>query len=96
VANTPVVVVFQEKSATGIDGGGEKPGKAFLTAHGYTLPSLLDPRMEVTRKFGVCAVPTTYVMNRARRVVAQGLALTAGWPAQGEGLKGGSRAAPTN
>ena len=68
--NTDVVILL-----ISIDGGGEGTVKAFLTAHSYTVPSLLDPRMKVARKFGVRAVPTTYVVNRAGRVVAQGFGL---------------------
>jgi len=56
-----------------LDGTGEKAVKPFLTEHGYTVPTLVDPHMEVARQFGVRAVPTTVVVNRAGAVVARGM-----------------------
>lgn len=55
-----------------IDGGGMKPVQAFLAKHQYTFPALVDMRMDVARKFGVRAVPTTFVMNRQGAIVAHG------------------------
>src|ERR671931_144070 len=56
-----------------LDGTGEKAVQPFLAAHGYTVPALVDPRMEVARAFGVRAVPTTIVVNRAGAIVARGM-----------------------
>jgi peroxiredoxin len=55
-----------------IDGTGERAVKPFLAAHGYTIPALVDPRMDVARALGVRAVPTTIVVNRAGMIVARG------------------------
>ncbi len=56
-----------------IDGTGEKAVKSYLADHGFTIPILLDARMEAARKFGVRAVPTTYVVNRSGMIVARGI-----------------------
>jgi hypothetical protein len=56
-----------------LDGTGERAVKPFLAEHGYTVPALVDPRMEVARAFGARAVPTTMVVNRAGAIVAQGM-----------------------
>ena len=55
-----------------IDGTGERAVAPFMTAHGYTFPSLVDQRMEVARAFGMRLVPTTYVVNRAGVIVGAG------------------------
>ena len=56
-----------------IDGAGEKAVKSYIAEHGFTIPILLDPRMETARKFGVRAVPTTYIINRVGMIVARGI-----------------------
>jgi peroxiredoxin len=56
-----------------LDGTGERAVKPFLAAHGYTVPALVDPRMEVARAFGARLVPTTMVVNRAGQIVARGM-----------------------
>ena len=56
-----------------IDGAGEKAVKSYIAEHGFTIPILLDARMETARKFGVRAVPTTYIINRAGVIVARGM-----------------------
>ena len=56
-----------------LDGSGERAVKPFLAEHGYTVPALVDPRMEVARAFGVRGVPTTIVVNRAGAIVARGM-----------------------
>ena len=55
-----------------IDGTGERAVAPFMTAHGYTFPSLVDQRMEVARQFGMRLVPTTYVLNREGVIVGAG------------------------
>jgi peroxiredoxin len=55
-----------------IDGQGERAVGPFMTAHGYTFPSLVDQRMDVARKFGIRLVPTTYVVNREGVIVGAG------------------------
>ncbi len=66
--DTDVVVL-----AISLDGTGEKAVKPFLAEHGYTMPTLVDPRMEVARQFEVRMVPTTVVVNRAGAIVARGM-----------------------
>jgi peroxiredoxin len=65
--DTDVVVL-----AISVDGGGIQTVKSYVMKHGYTIPALLDTGMEVARKFGVRAVPMTYVVNRQGVVVASG------------------------
>jgi peroxiredoxin len=55
-----------------VDGGGLKTVQAYVDKHGLTVPTAVDSRMEVARKFGVRAVPTTYIINRQGMVVAGG------------------------
>ena len=59
--------------AISLDGAGERAVKPFLAEHGYTMPTLVDPRLEVARQFGVRMVPTTVVVNRAGTIVARGM-----------------------
>lgn len=67
---------FKEQDAAiltiSIDGTGQRAIKPFMTQHGYTFPSLLDPGMGLARKFGVRLVPTTYVLNREGMIVGAG------------------------
>jgi peroxiredoxin len=67
---------LQDKDAVmltiSLDGGGIQTVKPYVIQHGYTMPALVDSGMEVARKFGVRAVPTTYVINRQGMVVASG------------------------
>ena len=65
--DTDVVVL-----AISVDGGGIQTVKSHVIQHGYTVPTLVDNGMEVARKFGVRAVPMTYVVNRQGMVVASG------------------------
>jgi peroxiredoxin len=58
--------------AISVDGGGTQTVQSYLTKNGYSLPALMDTGMEVARKFGVRAVPTTYVIDRQGMVVASG------------------------
>jgi peroxiredoxin len=55
-----------------VDGTGARAVAPFMTAHGYTFPSLVDQRMAVAREFGMRLVPTTYVMNREGVIVGAG------------------------
>lgn len=68
--------LFREKDIAvltiSIDGQGERAVAPFMTAHGYTFPSLVDQGMEVARKFGMRLVPTTYVLNREGVIVGAG------------------------
>jgi peroxiredoxin len=68
--------LFREKDVAiltiSIDGLGERAVAPYMTAHGYTFPSLVDQRMEVARKFGMRLVPTTYVLNREGMIVGAG------------------------
>ena len=55
-----------------IDGGGKKTVQSYIAERAVTVRTLVDPRMEVARKFGVRAVPTTFVVDRSGAVVAVG------------------------
>ncbi len=58
-----------------IDGGGLPTVKRFMDKKDYTIPALLDADMETARAFGARGVPSTFVVDRQGRVVAQGSAL---------------------
>ena len=58
--------------AISIDGGGIQAVKSYVMKYAYTVPALVDTGMEVARKFGVRAVPTTYIIDRQGMVVASG------------------------
>jgi peroxiredoxin len=58
--------------AISIDGTGMKAVAPYVTRHGYTMPTAIDPEMQVARKFGVRGVPTTFIINRQGEVVAGG------------------------
>lgn len=55
-----------------LDGTGEQAVKPFMAKHGYTVPALIDQKMEVARSFGVRAVPFTIVVDRKGTIVARG------------------------
>ena len=55
-----------------LDGGGMKPVQAYLAKHGYTIPTLLDAKMEVARACGVRGIPATLIVDRDGAIVAQG------------------------
>jgi peroxiredoxin len=55
-----------------VDGGGLKAVQAYVDRHGLTMPTAVDNGMDVARKFGARAVPTTYIINRQGVVVAGG------------------------
>lgn len=55
-----------------IDGGGKQRVQSYLAEQAVTVRTLVDARMEVARKFGVRAVPTTFVVDRSGAVVAVG------------------------
>ena len=55
-----------------LDGTGEQAVKPFMAKHGYTVPALIDQKMEVARTFGVRAVPFTIVVDRKGMIVARG------------------------
>jgi peroxiredoxin len=56
-----------------IDGTGERAVKPYMTAHGFTFPTLLDQRMEVARQFGVRGTPTTVIVNGKGEIVARAI-----------------------
>jgi peroxiredoxin len=55
-----------------LDGGGMEAVQAFLAKHGYTIPTLLDAKMEVARACGVRGIPATLMVDRDGAIVAQG------------------------
>ena len=56
-----------------IDEGGIKDVVPFLKATGYSMPVLLDSRMEEADKLGLIGTPGTFIVNRAGKIVAKGL-----------------------
>lgn len=58
--------------AISIDGTGARSVQPFISKNKYTVPTLLDPEMEVARSFGVRGVPTTVVVDRQGAIVATG------------------------
>ena len=58
--------------AVSVDGEGAKAVKPFITEHKYTLPTPLDPDMNVARAVGVRVVPWTVIFDRSGTVVAGG------------------------
>lgn len=57
--------------AISIDGDGERSVKPYIAENKFTFPTLTDPTMELARKFGVRGIPTTFIVNRAGKIVAQ-------------------------
>jgi peroxiredoxin len=55
-----------------LDGGGMEAVQSFLAKHRYTMPTLLDAKMEVARDCGVRGIPATLVVDRHSSIVAQG------------------------
>ena len=58
--------------AISIDGDGGKAVKPFITEHKYTLPTPLDPDMQVARAVGVRVTPWTVIFDRSGNAVAGG------------------------
>ncbi len=67
---------FQDTDAVvltiSLDGGGMKAVQAYLAKHGYTVPTLLDAKMEVARACGVRGIPATLIIDRDGTIIAQG------------------------
>jgi peroxiredoxin len=55
-----------------LDGTGEQAVKPFMAKHGYTVPVLIDQKLDVARAFGVRAVPFTIVVDRKGMIAARG------------------------
>jgi len=58
--------------AISLDGGGMDTVRTYLSKHGYTIPTLLDAKMEVARAFGIRGIPATLIIDRKAAIVAQG------------------------
>ena len=58
--------------AISIDGEGAQAVKPFIAEHKYTLPTPIDPDMNVARAVGVRVAPWTVVIDRSGAVVAGG------------------------
>src|SRR5438132_8951510 len=56
-----------------IDEGGAKVVKPFLKEHGYTMPALIDSKMQEFSKLGLLGTPGTFVISRQGKIVAKGL-----------------------
>jgi peroxiredoxin len=59
--------------AISIDAGGAKDVKPFLAEHHYTMPVLLDTKMEVFSRYGLVGTPGTFAADRQGMVVARGI-----------------------
>jgi len=55
-----------------IDGTGAQAVKPVMVEGKFTFTAPIDQDMSVARKFGVRAVPMTYVVDRSGTIVAQG------------------------
>ena len=54
----------------GIDSEDSRTGaRAFRRTHGFTWPSVFDPKGLVARKLGVKGLPTTLFLDRRHRIV---------------------------
>jgi peroxiredoxin len=56
-----------------IDGTGEAAVKPIFARGGYTLPALIDQKMQVARGFGVRGIPFTVIVDRKGMINARGL-----------------------
>ncbi len=67
---------FQDTDAivltVSLDGGGIEPVKAYLAKHGYTIPTVLDVKLEVAQASGVRGIPATLIVDRNGAIVAHG------------------------
>lgn len=54
-----------------LDGRGEKDVKPFLEKSGRRVPTLIDPRMEVAREYGIRWIPVTVIVDRHGVVVGR-------------------------
>jgi len=54
----------------GIDDESSQTVNDFVKAHGYTFPTLLDPKLTVDGLYGVRLVPTTVVIDRKGKIAA--------------------------
>ena len=50
--------------------GSRAPVDAYLAENGYTMPVVLDAKIEVASKFAVLGTPTTFIVNRQGNIVA--------------------------
>jgi cytochrome c-type biogenesis protein len=55
-----------------IDAGGAKDVAPYLKENSYTMPVLLDSKMEVFSKFGLLGTPGTFVIDRQGKIAARG------------------------
>ncbi|TMA18835.1 MAG: TlpA family protein disulfide reductase [Deltaproteobacteria bacterium] len=56
-----------------MDGRGEKDVKPYLEKHGHKIRTLLDPQMEVARRYGVRWLPVTVVRDRKGVIVGRAI-----------------------
>jgi hypothetical protein len=55
-----------------IDGGGLPAVQRYMAKNGFTMPALVDAKMETARQFGARGVPTTFIVDRLGLIVASG------------------------
>jgi peroxiredoxin len=55
-----------------IDGGGLPAVQRYMAKNGFTIPALVDAKMETARQFGARGVPTTFIVDRQGLIVASG------------------------
>ena len=58
--------------AISIDSGGAKDVVAFMRRNNYSMPALLDSRMQTLSRMGVMGIPATFIVDRQGKVVARG------------------------
>lgn len=56
-----------------MDGRGKKDVKPYLEKHGHKIHTLLDPKMEVAREYGVRWLPVTVVRDRNGMIVGRAI-----------------------
>ena len=56
-----------------IDEGGARDVRPFMREHNYTMPALIDQKMEEAAKVGLIGTPGTFIVNRQGKIVAKGL-----------------------
>jgi peroxiredoxin len=59
--------------AISIDAGGVKEVKPFLAEHRYTMPVLIDSKMEVFARYGLIGTPGTFIVDREGNIVASSM-----------------------
>ena len=54
-----------------VDYEGKKPVKEFIERQRYTFPVLLDPKCEILDVYKVTRIPTTFIIDKNRRIIGK-------------------------